>query len=55
MIRPTSAILLAIVSAVLILLGRINNDQWWGIFVFIAGIVVLAVAGAIAFAANRRR
>ena len=40
------ATLLAVISAVLILVGRVNHDQWWGNWVFVAGIVVLVVAGA---------
>ena len=39
--------LMAVVSAILILVGRINMDSWWGNWVFVAGIVVLVVAGAL--------
>jgi hypothetical protein len=39
--------LLAVVSAILIVVGRVNNDMWWGTGVFIAGIAVLVVAGAL--------
>jgi hypothetical protein len=39
--------LLAVVSAILILVGRINKDMWWGDWVFVAGIAVLIVAGAL--------
>ncbi len=39
--------LMAVVSAILILLGRINKDMWWGNWVFVAGIAVLVVAGAL--------
>ncbi len=39
--------LLAVVSAILILGGRINRDLWCGTGVFVAGIVVLVVAGAL--------
>ena len=39
--------LMAVVSAVLILVGRINKDMWWGTWVFVAGIAVLVVAGAL--------
>jgi hypothetical protein len=39
--------LLAVVSAILILVGRVNHDQWWGNWVFVAGIAVLVVAGAL--------
>jgi hypothetical protein len=38
--------LMAVVSAVLILVGRVNRDLWWGDWVFVAGIAVLVVAGA---------
>jgi len=41
--------LLAVVSAILILVGRINKDIWWGNWVFIAGIAALVVAGAVFF------
>ena len=39
--------LMAVVSAILILVGRINKDIWWGDWVFVAGIAVLVVAGAL--------
>jgi hypothetical protein len=39
--------LLAIVSAILILVGRLNHDLWWGNSVAIAGIAVLVAAGAV--------
>jgi hypothetical protein len=39
--------LMAAVSAVLILAGRVNKDMWWGNWAFIAGIAVLVVAGAL--------
>jgi hypothetical protein len=39
--------LMAAVSAILILVGRINKDLWWGTPAFIAGIAVLVVAGAL--------
>ncbi len=47
------ATLLAVVSAILILVGRINKDIWWGDWVFVAGIAVLVVAGALVFLARR--
>jgi hypothetical protein len=47
------ATLLAVVSAILILVGRINKDIWWGNWVFVAGIAVLVVAGA-AFLLTRK-
>ena len=39
--------LLAVVSAILIVVGRVNKDVWWGSWVFVAGIAVLVVAGAL--------
>ena len=39
--------LMAVVSAILILLGRINKDIWWGNVVFVAGIAVLVIAGVL--------
>lgn len=39
--------LMAVVSAILILVGRVNMDMWWGGWVFVAGIAVLVVAGAL--------
>ena len=41
------ATLLALVSAILIVVGRVNKDMWWGNWVFVAGIAVLVVAGAL--------
>jgi apolipoprotein N-acyltransferase len=39
--------LMAVVSAILIVVGRVNSDIWWGAWVFFAGIAVLVVAGAL--------
>jgi hypothetical protein len=39
--------LMAVVSAILIVVGRINTDLWWGSWVFVAGIAVLVIAGAL--------
>ena len=39
--------LLAVVSAILIVVGRVNRDLWWGDWAFFAGITVLVVAGAL--------
>ena len=39
--------LMAVISAILIVIGRVNNDIWWGDWVFVAGIAVLVVAGAL--------
>jgi hypothetical protein len=46
--------LLAVVSAVLIVVGRVNKDLWWGEWVFVAGIAVLVVAGAMFMLESRR-
>ena len=46
--------LMAVVSAILILVGRVNRDLWWGDGVFVAGIAVLVVAGALFFLSSRR-
>ena len=39
--------LMAVVSAILIVVGRVNRDLWWGDWAFVAGIAVLLVAGAL--------
>jgi hypothetical protein len=41
------ATLLAVVSAILILVGRLNHHLWWGDWAFFAGIAVLVVAGLV--------
>jgi hypothetical protein len=46
MSRPF-ATLLAVASAILIIVGRVNRDQPWGDPVFIAGILVLVIAAAL--------
>jgi hypothetical protein len=46
--------LLAMVSAILIVVGRVNRDLWWGDWVFVAGIVVLVVAGALFLLRTKR-
>ena len=46
--------LLALVSAILIVVGRVNKDMWWGNWVFVAGIAVLVVAGALFLLATRK-
>jgi hypothetical protein len=46
--------LLAVVSAILILVGRINKDIWWGDWLFVAGIVVLVAAGALFVVVTKR-
>ena len=46
--------LMAVVSAILIVVGRINKDMWWGSWVFVAGIAVLVVAGALFLLLERK-
>ena len=46
--------LMAVVSAILIVVGRVNRDLWWGDGVFVAGIVVLVVAGALFLLSPRK-
>lgn len=46
--------LMAVVSAVLILVGRINRDMSWGTPVFVAGIAVLVLAGALFMILSRK-
>ncbi len=47
------ATLLAVVSAILILVSRLNRELWWSDWAFVAGIAVLVVAG-ILFLVTRR-
>ena len=54
MSRNPIAILLAVVSAILIVVGRINSDVSWGGWVFVAGIVVLVLAGALFVLSTKR-
>jgi hypothetical protein len=46
--------LLAVVSAILIAVGRVNRSLWWGDWVFVAGIGVIVVAGALFLLQTRR-
>lgn len=46
------ATMLAVVSAVLILVSRLNRHLWWGDWLFAAGILVLLAAGVV-FALRR--
>lgn len=46
--------LLAVVSAILIVVGRVNRGLWWGDWVFVAGIAVLVVAGALYLRSTKR-
>ncbi len=39
--------LMAVVSAIMILVGRINRDLWWGDWLFFGGIAVLVLAGVL--------
>ena len=39
--------LMAVASAILIVVGRVNRDMWWGNWVFVVGIAVLVVAGVL--------
>jgi hypothetical protein len=41
------ATLLAVVSAILIVVGRVNHDIWWGNWVLVAGFAVLVVAALV--------
>jgi hypothetical protein len=41
------AALLAVVSAILIVFGRVNKDRWWGNWVAVAGFAVLVVAALV--------
>ena len=45
--------LMAVVSAILIAVGRVNKDLWWGDWVFVAGIGVLVVAGVLFLLSGR--
>ena len=45
--------LMAVVSAILIVIGRINRLEWWGTWVFVAGIALLVIAGVLYFVRGR--
>ena len=47
------ATLLALISAMLIVLGRVNRDLWWGNWMLAAGFAVLVAAGAVTLRAKR--
>jgi hypothetical protein len=47
------ATLLAVVSAILIVVGRVNRDLSWGNWLVVAGFAVLVVAGALVLRARR--
>jgi hypothetical protein len=46
--------LMAVVSAILILVDRVNRNEWWGTWVFVAGIAVLVIAGALFLLLTKR-
>jgi hypothetical protein len=46
--------LAAVVSAILIVVGRVNRTVWWGDWVFFAGIALLVLAGALFLLLSRR-
>ena len=46
--------LMAVASAILILVGRINKDASWGTWVFVAGIALLVLAAALFVVQTRR-
>ena len=46
--------LMAVVSAILILVGRVNRTASWGDPAFFAGIALLVIAGALFLLASRR-
>lgn len=46
--------LLAVVSAILIVVGRVNRELWWGDWIFGAGIALIVVAGALFVVLTRR-
>ncbi len=50
--RPFAS-LLALVSAILIVVGRVNRDLWWGDWIFFAGLAVLVVAGVLTLLPRR--
>jgi ABC-type Fe3+ transport system permease subunit len=52
MSRPF-ATLLAIVSAILIVYGRVNHRSRWGNWIAVAGFAVLVLAGVLVLLAGR--
>ena len=46
---------LAVASAILIVVGRVNRDLWWGGWMFVAGIAALVVAGALFLLLTKER
>jgi len=47
------ATLLAVVSAILIVVSRVNRDLWWANWIAVTGIAVLVVAAAVFLLARR--
>jgi hypothetical protein len=45
---------MAVVSAILILVGRVNRDASWGDLAFVAGIAVLVGVGALFLLLTKR-
>jgi len=52
--RSPTAIVLAVVSAILILVGRVNHRETWGTPVAIVGYLLLALAAVVQFARMRK-
>jgi len=46
--RPLATVL-AVISALLIVLGRINRDVSWGTPIFVGGVVLLVGAGMLVY------
>jgi hypothetical protein len=46
--------LMAVVSAILIALGRIERAMWWGDWAFFAGIGLIVLAGVLFVVQSRR-
>jgi hypothetical protein len=46
--------LMAVISAILILVGRINRTQAWGDWAFFAGIALIVIAGVLFLLSSRR-
>jgi hypothetical protein len=47
------ATLLSVVSAILIVLGRVNHDLWWGNWIAVAGFAMLVVGAALVLLPRR--
>jgi|NGEPerStandDraft_6_1074524.scaffolds.fasta_scaffold180022_3 protein-S-isoprenylcysteine O-methyltransferase Ste14 len=52
MFRPI-AIMLVVVSAILIVCGRVNHRSRWGDWIAVAGFAVLVLAGVLALLSGR--